>query len=247
MSYIGTDKVGKMFLGSTAIGKAYLGSDLVYSSAGSGQAETTYIRDNLVFHLDGINRGGSTGHWIDLIGGVDFTLIDCTEATDHVSFGGTGYGSTSTNLNYPFANYTMEIVAAPNFTTPSAFNVFFMANGNDNIAFGVGSSGMALTATSSRKKLYFSRPTNITHYYIGAGIDYAVFINGASATLHTDLSYVESKGKPSIGCRMNGSTAENKFDGSIYSIRVYQGNLTAEQRQHNLSVDNERFNMGLTL
>ena len=34
MSYIGTNKVGKMFLGDVAIGKAYLGNDLVYSSDG---------------------------------------------------------------------------------------------------------------------------------------------------------------------------------------------------------------------
>ena len=247
MSYIGTNKVGKMYLGGVAIGKAYLGSDLVYSSAGGGQAEPTYIQDNLVFHLDGINRGGTTGHWVDLIGGVDFALTGCTEATDHISFGGTGYGTTSTDLNYPFANYTIEIVAAPNFTTPSAFTVLFLTNGSNNIAFSMGATGMALTATSNRKKFPFSKPTNIVHYYIGSGSEYSVFINGNSVSLDSSSSYASVKGKPSIGCRMDGSTAENKFDGNIYSIRVYQGNLTAEQRQQNLAVDNARFNMGLTL
>jgi len=247
MSYIGTNKVGKMYLGSTAIGKAYLGENLVYDSAGGGQAEPTYIQNNLVFHLDGINRGGTTGHWVDLVGGVDFALTGCTEAADHISFGGIGYGTTSTNLNYPFANYTMEIVAAPNFTTPSAFTVLFLANGSNNIAFSMGATGLALTATSSRKKFPFSKPTNIVHYYIGSGSEYSVFINGNRVSLDSSSSYADVKGKPSIGCRMNGSTAENKFDGSIYSIRVYQGNLTAEQRQQNLAVDNERFNMGLTL
>lgn len=36
MSYIGTNKIGKMYLGGTAIGKAYLGDDLVYDSSGGG-------------------------------------------------------------------------------------------------------------------------------------------------------------------------------------------------------------------
>ena len=36
MSYIGTNKVDKMYLGGTAIGKAYLGDDLVYDSSGGG-------------------------------------------------------------------------------------------------------------------------------------------------------------------------------------------------------------------
>jgi hypothetical protein len=30
MSYIGTNKIGKMYLGGTEIAKAYLGSNLIY-------------------------------------------------------------------------------------------------------------------------------------------------------------------------------------------------------------------------
>lgn len=36
MSYIGTTKIGKLFLGSVEIAKAYLGSDLVFQKAGGG-------------------------------------------------------------------------------------------------------------------------------------------------------------------------------------------------------------------
>lgn len=248
MSYIGTNKVGKMYLGDTAIGKAYLGEDLVYDSAGGGQAEPTYIQDNLVFHLDGINRGGTTGHWVDLIGGVDFTLIGCTEATDHVSFGGTGYGYTNTDLNYPFANYTMEIVLAPNFTTPSANCVVFMANGSSNVGFGYLTNAIITTAGSTtRKMIPISKPTDIIQFRITEGANYSAYINGVQTALLSGLNNWSIKGKPSIGCRMNGSSPENKFNGSIYSIRIYLGGFTDEQRLNNLAVDNERFNMGLTL
>jgi hypothetical protein len=48
MSYIGTNKVGKMYLGGVAIGKAYLGSDLVYDSAGGGSVTPSYTALNYI-------------------------------------------------------------------------------------------------------------------------------------------------------------------------------------------------------
>lgn len=63
MSYIGTNKVGKMYLGETAIGKAYLGSDLVYDSSGGGttpvlpyDTEIEYLQSSGTQYIDtGIN------------------------------------------------------------------------------------------------------------------------------------------------------------------------------------------------
>lgn len=57
MSYIGTNKVGKMYLGDTAIGKAYLGEDLVYDSAGGGQvlpydAEIEFLQSSGTQYID---------------------------------------------------------------------------------------------------------------------------------------------------------------------------------------------------
>jgi len=57
MSYIGTNKVGKMYLGGTAIGKAYLGEDLVYDSAGGGQvlpydAEIEFLQSSGTQYID---------------------------------------------------------------------------------------------------------------------------------------------------------------------------------------------------
>lgn len=55
MSYIGTTKIGKMFLGNTEIAKAYLGSHLVYQAGTQPQPGTQipYI------------RGGADGSYID--------------------------------------------------------------------------------------------------------------------------------------------------------------------------------------
>ena len=249
MSYIGTNKVGKMYLGIKAIGKAYLGSDLVYE-ASSGAQEPTYVQTNLVFNLDGKNRGGVSGHWIDLVNGVDFTLYNCTENAKSVSFGGSGYGVTSTDLNFPFATHYMELVVAPNFTTPSGYKIVFMTNTNRSLAFGYASNGTIPTTAgnSSRKIVPISKPTDIVQFSISSGSSYSAYINGNSVTpTGEDCWSIKSSGKPAIGCRMNGSTAQDKFNGSIYAIRVYSSNLTDEERLQNLLADNIRFNMGLTI
>lgn len=51
MSYIGTTKIGGMYLGSTGIAKAYLGADLVFQKGSQPQPQPVFY-DSLVF--DGI-------------------------------------------------------------------------------------------------------------------------------------------------------------------------------------------------
>lgn len=55
MSYIGTNKLGKVFLGTTAIGKAYLGTDLVFQTGPSlpaGYTRLQYVSTDSRANLD---------------------------------------------------------------------------------------------------------------------------------------------------------------------------------------------------
>ena len=74
--YLGNTEIGQIYLGSTEIGEAYLGSTKVFEAGGgSGGGELSdYVQDGLIFHLDGIERGNTAGHWIDRIGNVDFVF-----------------------------------------------------------------------------------------------------------------------------------------------------------------------------
>lgn len=56
MSYIGTTKIGKMFLGNTEIAKVYLGTDLVFQNGGGPTPPVTTIP---------YIRGGADGSYID--------------------------------------------------------------------------------------------------------------------------------------------------------------------------------------
>lgn len=51
MSYIGTNKIGKMFLGGTEIAKAYLGSNLVYQNK-PYDAEIEYLQSSGTQYID---------------------------------------------------------------------------------------------------------------------------------------------------------------------------------------------------
>ena len=58
MSYIGTTKIGKMFLGNTEIAKAYLGSDLVFQKGGSPTpVQVDYIETDGVAYIDTLIAG----------------------------------------------------------------------------------------------------------------------------------------------------------------------------------------------
>ena len=90
---------------------------------------------------------------------------------------------------------------------------------------------------------------------IGMNNDDAVK-NGSALALKTGThatGYVTSagneagKGAICIGCYSNSANIYSVFKGNIYAIRIYRGHLTAAQMLANQKVDNERYNLGLTL
>lgn len=67
MSYLGTTKIGKMFLGAVEIAKAYLGDDLVFQKGGSpsprlpaGYTELSYVATNSQAWIDTGIYGGTS-------------------------------------------------------------------------------------------------------------------------------------------------------------------------------------------
>ena len=75
MSYIGTTKIGKLFLGSVEIAKAYLGSDLVFQKAGGGggdlpagaiPCELVYSNGYTDFIETGFTPGASMSYEADI-------------------------------------------------------------------------------------------------------------------------------------------------------------------------------------
>lgn len=71
----------------------------------SSSSEAGYIKDGLVFWLDGIDKGGEEGKWIDLVGGVEFQPDTSAEWGDDF-FSGTLLASVG--VAYPYRESTIE-------------------------------------------------------------------------------------------------------------------------------------------
>lgn len=223
--------------------------------------QVTYVQDGLVFNLDGLNRGGNAGHWVDLVGNTDFALTNCTENTDNVAFNGTSSkGVSSGALNVLYNVGTMEAifdVSASDF--PTSVQCVLTNNLDDGISIGLGKGAQPDTS----KSVYcYANDKNGSVPVTGLfGFDDVIttkqqvsiskgsgFRNGdvlADPYPANKISFsVDSTTPLAIGYRKR-SSSENFMKGQIFAIRVYNRVLTAEERAQNYLVDKKRYNFGV--
>lgn len=231
MIALGNSEVGKVYVGSTEIEKIYLGNELVYS-----QEPASYITDGLVFHLDGIEKGNTTGTWTDLVAGIVFTNTNVVSIDKGWQFDGTAY-FYSTQVFAGSANHTVEVCFKPTGTsnyglfacgTQTQYNCCFYRNNNS---------------------ITFLQRSNIYNIPVSAGNVYSISLNLSNGLCN---GVVKTKGSSTdywgnsnfyVGKRSAG----NYFVGEIYSIRIYNRRLTSEEQLNNFKVDNIRFELGITI
>lgn len=236
MSYIGTNKVGKMYLGGTAIGKAYLGDNLVFGTS-SGQSEDDYISNGLVFHLD--CEDATTSKWIDRKGGIEFAMNNVSIGSDGgVIFSGSSYGYYSENLNFPSSSSTIEVVVYP---SANAAGVVFFTNAAGMVAFGLGDRITTKSGNGNYRSTYIWESTGPFRKFTFAvaGNSLAVRDKSHPTASGTDSWFLKNKGTY-IGTR---STSQNFFKGSIYQIRIYNRVLTEDEILHNQDIDIQKYNI----
>ena len=197
-----------------------------------------YITDGLIFWLDGINRGGITGKWTDLIGGKTFTLNNVTELENGVTFSSSGYGTYSGAVSANWQTETIEMAIAP----MSIRNKCFLSPANASV-FGIG----LITATSvdqfsintdgsSNKKWNCVSSTA----RLSANKSYAV-VNGVSRNQNTNDSWSKNtSGTTYLGCRYTSSRSRY-MNGTLYSLRIYNRQLSVSEMQSNQAIDVARF------
>lgn len=206
-----------------------------------------YIEDGLIFWLDGIDKGATPNKWTDLIGGIEFTPDDESVIfnVDNV------YCPISKGLFYngqiyaPFASYTVEVAAWGMLGGTSYFTTGY---GNNTGMMGIGSYGGygVMSAGNGNNGLRgASIPWYSYGYRIMSGnllgnvsnlVIYAPFRNG-------DSVWSQSVGVATVGrgvCYGNKETEKR-----IYSVRLYNRQLSTAEMLSNQQVDNVRFNFGL--
>lgn len=219
--------------------------------------EASYVSDGLIFHLDGIDRGGVDGKWIDLIGGKEFTLTGVTIPTNNncVQFSGTNtsYGVYNGCVSGDFQNETIEICVEKSGTDRA-----FALSQPKNTA--TGKFGISVIyAQDSGSGIYYVADGK---YYAAKNIsgvafhDYKTISMTHDGASCIDLSLAQksdttgywtaqTSGKTYVGIRNSSGSSRYPFKGKIYSIRIYNRKLSLGEMQHNQMVDNVRFGLGM--
>lgn len=223
-------------------------NSVFYSSQGDEEFDyyprSTYVEDGLIFHLDGINKGSVEGKWTDLANGIEFTPYNSPILEDNCYDLSSGHfeGDAGTLFNSTENIYTVEVC--------------FESSKNSFYIFGGGNRGSSHPFFfSSNKTICWGQDLKTYIYPDDFNGAYTMSFNEDRAIGNGTL--LESSGSDywdardntiiMIAFAANGGAKDNPFEGKLYSIRVYNRRLTEEEQRHNQAIDNERFNLGLTL
>lgn len=198
-----------------------------------------YITDGLVFWLDGIDKGSTTA-WVEKINGYSFTNHGATFNDDHVYFDGvddyldSSAAATFANMNN---SYTIEVV----YEKESNGFIYQPKSGRYMISFGFNANGRVVWQSGRGGRPLYNAPSSGS-----VSISNSRALANGTAMTSTGSNYASSPDSSSyIGRR--SAAGGNYFKGKVYSIRIYSRNLSEAEVLANLAVDNQRFNLGLTI
>lgn len=200
-----------------------------------------YIQDGLFLWLDGIDKGQDNTAWVDKVNGYTFTNNGAVFNADHIYLNGSSFLVCSTIPSFPLTGEgTIEVV----YENEGGYGVIIMppSGTGGQVCFGIISGyGLMWSAGYNRPK-YSDAPIKGS-----VSISLARAIGNGVALTRNGSSYLSNGGsRPAyIGKRDYG--AGNLFTGKIYCIRIYNRQLTQNEVLNNLGIDNDRFNLGLTL
>ena len=223
----------RVFKGNTEILKIFKGINLEWEKVIPIPSADAYVQDGLVFQLDGIDKGNVEGAWVDRKAGRQFTLNNCIVNSDNIQFNGTDSKAVYNQLLDFGTTTTVEVV----FTREKVFGTIISSG--DKIEL------MALQETSGYKYRYFSGnqvtgmvfPDQTTIHTLSIPTSGRPILDQiAQAKTYKDF-YAESSTNTYVG----GGPSYSK--GKIYSIRIYNRNLTQAEMLKNQMIDIERFNI----
>lgn len=220
------------------------------------QNRSSYVADGLVLNLDGLNRGGRTGLWVDRIAGNVCTLIgDCVEIDNGVTFNGntenTQYGVFDELVQIDKDIGTVEWVIRLDSRNNTGRPVLSMGNlmMGGSIASDTANSGNPVMRyyCDANNGMDFYKFDDVssasTLVYIMSGSSERAMCNGTLGSKRTVTSWPSTQ----VGGRLASRGQGNPFQGTIYAVRLYNRHLTEAEMLHNQRLDNKRFRLGLDI
>ena len=233
MIKIGNTGIVGVYKGSTPITSIYKWLDLVYKTGSPIPSADDYVQDGLVFQLDGIDKGNVEGAWVDRKAGRQFTLNNCIVNSDNIEFNGTDSSAVYNQLL--------------DFGTTTTLEVVYIRETNGGTIISSGSKVQLVVVHDSTG--YGNR------YFTGNQVTGTTLPD--TTTIHT-LS-IPTKGRPILDQIAQPKTYKKFYSvsdtntyvggnpsylkGKIYSIRIYNRNLTQAEMIKNQMIDIQRFNI----
>lgn len=214
---------------------------MIQSSEISGGKLSDYVQNGLVLHMDGKSGKNGNTSWDSVVGNVIFTNYGATFNNDHVYFDGVDDYLSNSSYNAPTSgNGTIEVVI-DNEDFGQVTNLVYMSKTRAGIGFGITSAKYILYSCGATVRTRSIATLAKASFSISNAGKYQ---NGqALSTSGSDYWAGQDQNTNFIGKRKTGGF----FKGKIYSIRIYNRQLTQAEVLQNLAVDNIRFNLGLTL
>lgn len=222
----------KIFKGNTEILKIFKGLTLEWEKVAPIPGADAYVQDGLVFQLDGIDKGNVEGAWVDRKAGKEFTLKNCIVNSDNIEFNGTN----SQAVLYQLLNFGTTTTVEAVYTKETKDCIIIYSGNNVQL--------MAFDDDGNRKAQFYGNQ--------------AIGQTFPDTTIHT-LS-IPTSGRPILDQIAQPKTHKDFYDGSgatktvvgginptlkgkIYSIRIYNRNLTSAEMMKNQMIDIQRFNI----
>ena len=201
-----------------------------------------YVQSGLVLHMDGkFGKGADT--WRSAVGNIIFNNHGATFHSDYVEFDGSQEQYLdNTSFVAPNSTNTIEVVCDIGQLQDHHFPVFFPKT-NGRICFHY---------NYERNYIFRASGGNYTRSCPVPTLTKASFSISNTALLQNGAAISSGANnyatRPSSTYNYIGRGADGIWaTGKIYSIRIYNRQLTVDEALANLAVDNIRFNLGLTL
>lgn len=213
--------------------------------------QETYIKDGLVLWLDGIENSRS-GHvstplsvWEDLMDNYDFTLIYGTALNPHpdnIPFNSQCYANSDLlSVLYSYNKCTLEVVFRC--ADSSAQSVFM----GQTKQFWYRKASNGICTSASGYPFYTDSPTTKASYsviYDKSDQDNNILYQNNDICQKSSGGSMGNYLSVNIGLRRtNSDTYSYPLNGDIYCIRLYNRELTSDERTHNYNLDVKRFNL----
>ena len=212
-----------------------------------------------MFQLDGLHKGPTSGKWTDLKGGVVWDNHGATELDDCWQFDGSSYLDSQNMVAHEPRTCTIEVVIDSGLTNQHYFvftdgskMVLYYYNNYQNLDIWASRGHTNSTGYGGITTSHLTSPDNGNGKKIVSvtGNNQGTVggkVNGVSR-IATSTNFGAGP-KAIIGGLWSATNNELRmqFTGKVYAIRIYDTILSEADMLANQRLDNQRFNLGLTI